>query len=252
MGREDEFALDGLGDASVEEIASRITSLSPVHYGRSREMLEALDIRALTGQDIGIRFVDLNRYAGLNIFGSGQSAVSKGRKGGIFINQHKTIKADPDNVYLAISKDIDDTTLIHQLAHVLDYLGGSRLMPGTLEPLAFELRIPVEHLEHPEEFGYWLIHLQQKFQVTFDADDAIVSYLYQNQMLIKGEEIQRKNRLILRSKSDRILRFLSERSAEIDRLIRNRPGYIGIRSPAHPNSSGEGSVRFKSNGTFSE
>jgi antibiotic biosynthesis monooxygenase (ABM) superfamily enzyme len=48
-------------------------------------------------------------------------------------------------------------------------------------------------------------------------------------MLIKGKEIQEKNILTLKSKSDRISRFLSEKSQEIDALIRNLPGYIGSR-----------------------
>jgi hypothetical protein len=62
-----------------------------------------------------------------------------------------------------------------------------------------------------------------------DTDDAIISYLYENGMLIKGKEIQEKNILTLKSKSDRISRFLSEKSQEIDALIRNLPGYIGSR-----------------------
>ena len=254
MGREDELAANGLSDTSLEDIAGKIAGLSPVCYGRSEEMRVALDIRTLTGRDVGIKFVDLDSYFSLNIFGGGQSDVHKGRKkGGVFINQHKTRNVDPDNVYLAISKDIDDSSLTHQLAHVLDYLGGSGLMPGTLEPLAFELEIPVEHLEPPEEFGYWRSHLQEKFHVTLDADDAIISYLHQNRMLIRGEEIKRKNRLILRSKSDRILRFLSGHSAEIDGLIRGRPGYIGPRPSEPPNLSGEeGLVRLKGNGPLSE
>jgi hypothetical protein len=102
-------------------------------------------------------------------------------------------------------------------------------MPGTLKPLSFESEIPVDHLEHPEEFGYWLDYLKKKFSVQPDTDDAIISYLYENGMLIKGKEIQEKNILTLKSKSDRISRFLSEKSQEIDALIRNLPGYIGSR-----------------------
>ena len=231
MGKEEELDLGGLGDVSLEEMGARITALPAVYYGRAKELTGALDVEGLTGRAVGIRFVDLESYAGLNLFGSGQSAAGKGRKGGIFINLYKTRSSDPDNIYLAISKDIDDASLVHVLAHALDYLGGSGLMPGTLDPLAFELGIPVDHLEHPEEFGYWLDYLGKKFEVRLDADDTIISFLYQNRILIKGEEIQRRNGLTLRSKSDRILKFLSERSDEVDQLIRNRPGYIGPRSP---------------------
>jgi hypothetical protein len=229
MGREDELALDGMGEISVEKSAM-ITSLPEVSYGRSREMAGALDIQELTGSRTGIRFVDLREYSDLNIFGSIHPKASEGKSGGVFINLYKTQPTDPHNVYLALSPDIDDSTLIHELAHVLDYLGGSKLMPGALEPFGLELNLPREHLEHPEEYGYWLNHLKQKFDVQLDADDSIILYLYQNGMLINGSEIQAGNRLVLRSKSDRIMRFLSSRSQEIDTLIRNLPGYIGPRN----------------------
>jgi hypothetical protein len=232
MGREDELVLDGVGEIS-EEMSGQITSLPEVSYGRSKEMTDALDLKALTGNAIGIKLVDLKRYADLNIFGSPQSRMSKGKGGGVFINVYKTLKTDPDHIYLAISQDIDDSTLVHQLAHVLDYLGSSKLMPGTLDPLGFELGIPVDHLEHTEEFGYWLGYLKRRFDVHLDADDTIILYLYENGMLIKGEEIEEKNGLVLKSKSDRIFKFLSEKSQQIDALIRQLPGYIGkqVRDP---------------------
>jgi hypothetical protein len=50
-------------------------------------------------------------------------------------------------------------------------------------------------------------------------------------MLIEGELIQAKNAFTLKAKSERILRFLSERSDQIDALIRELPGYIGPRRP---------------------
>jgi hypothetical protein len=228
MGREDELLLDGMGEIS-EEMSAQITSLPEVSYGRSKEMADALDLKALTGNSIGIKLVDLKSYADLNIFGSPQSRISKGKGGGVFINIYKTLKTDPDHIYLAISQDVDESTLVHQLAHVLDYLGGSKMMPGTLEPLGFELGIPVDHLEHTEEFAYWLDYLRKRFDVQLDADDTIISYLYENGMLVKGEEIEEKNGIVLKSKSDRIFKFLSEKSQEINALIVNLPGYIGER-----------------------
>ena len=104
------------------------------------------------------------------------------------------------------------------------------MMPGTLEPLSLETGIPVDHLEHPEEFGRWLDYLVKRFDVQLDADDAIIAYLYHKGKLIKGKEIQEKNRLILKSKSDGILRFLSTNSDEVHALIRDLPGYIGPSS----------------------
>jgi hypothetical protein len=228
MGREEQLAFDGLGEIS-EEMSARITGLSQVSYGRAREMADALEVKDLTGKTMGIKFVDLKTYTDLNIFGSSHPRASEGRSGGVFINLYKTMKTDPDNIYLAISPDIDESTLVHQLAHVLDYLGGSNMMPGTLDPLSLESEVPVDHLEHPEEFGYWLNYLKKKFDVTLDADDTIIAYLYENGMLIRGKEIAERIPLIIKSRSDNILRFLSQRSREVDALIRDLPGYIGSR-----------------------
>ncbi len=228
LGREDEIILAGTSEISVE-MSARITNLPSVHYGRAQEMMEALDIKELTGSSIGVRFIDLKSYSDLNIYGSQRSGAREDSTGGVVVNVLKTSKSDPDNIYVAISPRIGDSILVHQLAHVLDYLGGSKLMPGLARPLALELGIPGEHLEHPHEFGYWLCYLAEKFEVQPDADDAIISYLYKNDMLISGKEIEGQDQLVLRSKSDRILRFLSERSAEIDALISELPGYIGAR-----------------------
>ena len=218
-------------ELSVEEMGARIVGLPRVRYGRSDEMTAALDLEALTGSAAGVAFVDLKKYTDLNLFGSAHVKASRGQSGGVFINPFKTAKADPTNLYLAISADIDDSTLVHELAHVLDYLGGSRLVPGTLTPLSLELTIPVDHLEHPKTFGPWLDVLARKFDVQLDADDTLIRYLFQEGMLIEGEVIQAKNAFTLKTKSDRILRFLSERSDEIDALIRELPGYIGPRKP---------------------
>jgi hypothetical protein len=230
QGREDELSLDGLGDLSVEEMGARIANLPNVTYGRIAEVMDSLDMGKIVGRKFGIKFVDLEAYAQLHFFGSGPGTGSEGRKGGLFINPYKTLGADPENIYVAISRDVDDGILIHEIAHVLDYLAGSRLVPGTLDPMAMALGIPVEHLEHPEEYGYWLDYLRKKFEVNLDAEDTIVLYLYGNQLLIKGREIQSRNGLILRAKSDRILRFLSEHSEEVDERIRDLPGYIGKKA----------------------
>lgn len=227
MGKEDELFLNNLGDMPVEEMGARIAGLPLVNHGRSREMIDALDIQELTGKTMGIKCIDLESYADLNLFGTGKHKKPQGDSGGILINIYKTIKADPDHLYLAISPDISDSTFVHELAHILDYLGGSELMPGTMSPLSLELSVPAEHLEHPEEYGRWLAYLAEKFEVQLDAEDAIVFYLYRHGMLIKGKEIQAKNAFVLKSKSDRILKFLSEQSTEIDGLIKDLPGYTG-------------------------
>jgi hypothetical protein len=227
MGKEDEMALNGLEETSLKEMGARITRLPLVHYGRSQEMIDALDVKALTGQSIGIKFVDLKKYLDLNLIGGTHPKASKGMSGGVLINLYKTLEADPNHLYIAISHDIEESTLVHELAHALDYLEGSKMMPGTLEPLSLEMGIPVDHLEHPEEYGRWLDYLAKRFDVQLDADDAIIAYLYHKGKLIKGKEIREKNGLILKSKSDGILRFLSANSEEVHALIRDLPGYIG-------------------------
>jgi hypothetical protein len=162
----------------------------------------------------------------LNVSGS---APSGEKRGGVLINVYKTAKADPEHVYIALSEDVDDGTLVHQLAHALTYLAGSKLPAGTLDPLAYEIGIPTDHLEHPEEFGYWLDTLAKKFDVRLDADDTIIRYLYDQHVLIPAKDIHENNGVVLRAKSDRMLRFLSEHSEEIDAMIKSLVGYIGKR-----------------------
>jgi hypothetical protein len=226
MGREDELVWDGTGQASVEEMGTRIKGLPAVEYGRTKEMLEALNIQQLTNSSMGIKFVDLGQYSRLNVSGSIPSGE---KRGGLIINVYKTAKADPEHVYIAVSEDVDDGTLVHQLAHALTYLAGSKLPAGTLDPLAYEIGIPTDHLEHPEEFGYWLDRLAKQFDVRLDADDTIIRYLYENHALIPSQDIHENNGVVLRSKSDRMLRFLSEHSKEIDGMIKGLAGYIGKR-----------------------
>ncbi len=228
LGSEDELLQKG-NEKITYEASARITGLSPVTYGRSQEFMKAIDIKALTGSEMGVKFIDLKQYGEVSMSGQTVTTFENDRVGGIVVNILKTKVSDPNNIYVAISPKVGDSTLIHQLAHVLDYLGGSNLMPGLAKPLSFELGIPTEHLEHPHEFGYWLEYLKKTFDVQMDADDTIITYLYKNEMLIKGEDIKRQDSLVLKSRSDEILKFLSKNSAEIDMLICELPGYIGSR-----------------------
>jgi len=228
MGKEDELAIDSVGEFT-DEMSKKITGLPEVNYGRCREIIDSLDIRELTGNSMGVRLVDIKEYSKLHLFSSSHSKAEEGRGGGVFINVLKTLTTDPDNLYLAISPNIDDSIFIHELAHVLDYLGGSKIMPGAQQPLSMETTIPLEHLDHPEEFGKWLDFLAEKFDVKLDADDTIISYLYKNGKLLKGSVISGGNEVLMKTKSEQIFRFLSENSQEIDRLIREREGYIGTQ-----------------------
>ena len=97
MGREDELTLMGM-DEITDEISAKITSLPDVEYGRSKEILDSLDIPELTGNKIGVRCIDLKRYSDLNIYGAGQSKNLNEKGGGIFINIYKTLMTDPNNI----------------------------------------------------------------------------------------------------------------------------------------------------------
>jgi len=228
LGKDDDLGISGMGEIS-SEMSARITRLPMVRYGRSQEMIDALDIRELTGSSMGVRFIDLKAYHDLDMSGGRPTQKGKDAQGGVVVNVIKTSKSDPDNIYVAISPKIGDSALVHELAHVLEYLGGSQLAPGIATPLGFDLGIPVEHLEHSHEFGYWLDYLAKEFNVQLDADDTIISYLYRKDMLIKCTDIESQNRFVLKSQSEQILKFLSENSAEIDTMIRELPGYMGSR-----------------------
>ena len=228
LGKEDELIREGTSEFSLD-ISKKITSLAEVSYGRSAEMKDGIEIQNLTGSSTGIKFVDLKKYQDLEVSGGRSSKKAERGSGGVVINLLKTRVSDPDNIYIAISQNINDSALIHLLAHALDYLGGSELMPGLAIPLSYDLGVPAEHLEHPREFGYWLAYLRKKFNVQLDADDTIIEYLYKNDMLIEGEIIKRQDSLNIKSKSERILEFMSSKSLELDELIRELPGYIGSR-----------------------
>ncbi len=201
-----------------------ITSLAEVEYGRSKEIQEGLDIKRLTGKDIGIRFVDIEAYMALNI--DGNKKMRSSLPDALMINILKTKVSDPKNIYIAIKPDVNDSSLIHEIAHVMDYIDGSGILPAFARALALEFFIPIEHLEHPHEFGYWFEYLKKRFSVVPDAEDTILYFLYKNRMLIKGEDIKGQNGRLLKEKSNNIIKFLSENSQKIYSLIKDLPGYM--------------------------
>ncbi|OPX36318.1 MAG: hypothetical protein B1H13_14740, partial [Desulfobacteraceae bacterium 4484_190.3] len=105
LGREDELFQEGK-NAFSEEMGRKITSLPEVSYGRSREIIEALDVESLTGTCFGVRFIDLHSYEALNVTDERLSNRKKGGSGGVMVNIQKTAKSDPDNIYVAITPSI--------------------------------------------------------------------------------------------------------------------------------------------------
>ncbi len=226
FGRENELEFNEPEEISLE-LSKRITELPVVLYGRAGEIVGAIDIKALTGSSKGIKFIDLKAYSELTFFGSKLADEGKAGGGSVFVNIYKTQKGDPDNVYIAISPGVNESVLAHQLAHALDFIGGSKLMPGLGQALSMELEVPVEHLEHPQEYGYWLGYLKDNFKIELDADDTIVHYLFSHDKLLKGEDIQNQDNDKIKEQSKEMLTFLNAHSAEINALIRERDGYIG-------------------------
>jgi hypothetical protein len=226
MGREGELVLRKK-EVLDPEAGRKICRLPEVRYGRSREIIDTLVQDGILDGSVGIKCIDLEAYRNLGV--SGQEIPLEGLKGSaaILVNTRKTRADDPAHLYLAITPRIQDSTLIHQLAHVLDYLKGSGTEPGTFKQLSLESGVPVDHLDHSQEYGRWLEYLRDRFGVQLDAEDAIVAYLYRNEVLLKIEDIRARDIPQLTFLSKQMLDFMIKNRKEIDGLIRDRAGYIG-------------------------
>jgi hypothetical protein len=180
---------------------------------------------------VGVRFIDLEAYLKLGFVGREAKQDLNSISAGQMINPFKTHEADPDHVYLAVSPAISDSTLIHQLAHALDYLAGSKSNPGLARPLSMELELPLELLEHPAEFGEWLHFLANELSVELDAEDTIVSYLHENKRLIPGDTLKSEDHGLIKAAAQGTLEFIQGRRMEIDERIKGRAGYLKDQAP---------------------
>jgi hypothetical protein len=152
--------------------------------------------------------------------------------GGIFLSPAKTRALEPTTFYMALSPNADDCTIVHQLAHVVDLVEGSRLHPGVGVEKAGEMGMPSELLEHPQEFGELLLELSERFGVQLDADDEIVAFLARRKLLLPGKLIAEGKRDELVAEAERILGFMRESQEEINNIIKNRKGYLGKKAKA--------------------
>jgi hypothetical protein len=228
LGREEElFLLQS--EKLKQDVAQKITALPEVSYGRSKEMADALDIKELTGNTniSSIKFIDFAAYVALESFDKGNLGSEHYKAAGLIVNPMKTEEKDPKTIYIAITPNIHDSTLTHELAHALDFLGGSGLLPGMTFQLCLEARISQDHLDHPREFGDWLDYLKNHFHVELDAEDTIISYLHSHDMLIEGSLVKSGDIQKIAAHSAEMIKFMTQRRDEIDELIKNRMGYAG-------------------------
>ena len=223
MGREKDLVTDRLNQ-DPGQIALAITKLPACDHPRAAEMVADFSLTSPAGKNITIKLVDLAAYAKLQ---AGATDAPRSTSGGVLVNPHKTRVLDPTHLYLALSSDADDSLIIHQLAHAADLICGSSLPPGKAAALSRETNLPVELLEHPQEFGDQLLELAERFGVELDAEDEIVAFLTKRRMLLPGRLIAEGNSSELVAAGEKTMRLLQDSKEEIDARIRNRAGYTG-------------------------
>lgn len=223
MGREKDLVTDRLSQ-DPGQIALAISKLPACDHPRAVEMTEDFSLTSPAGKKVSVKLVDLAAYAKLQ---AGATDTPRATSGGVLINPQKTRVLDPAHLYLALSSDADDSLIIHQLAHAADLICGSSLPPGKAAGLARETNLPVELLEHPQEFGEKLLELSERFGVELDAEDEIVAFLAHRQMLLPGRLIAGGNSSELVAAGEKTMRLLQDSKEEIDARIRNRAGYTG-------------------------
>ena len=225
LGREEELVGE-VFKPDADEAARLISGLPTCRNQRALELAAGLDLTSHTGKTYTLKLVDLAAYHALNLEGKKDRPAPAG-EGGVFINPNKTKSQEPNTLYLALSPNCDDSTILHQFAHALDLIAGSRLPVGQGQELAAELEVQPELLEHPQEYGDILTGLAEQFNVTLDADDEIVAYLAERQLLLTGKTIRDAKQKEITSAITKAITTLRDNQAEIDARIKNRPGYTG-------------------------
>ena len=223
MGREDELVTDQM-QLSPGEIAVRIKKLPPADNPKAAEMVKDMVFTSKAGRKVRIKLVDLEAYRQLSLMGA--PSQSQG-PGGVMINPFKTRVLDPDHIYIALSPDADESTVLHEVAHVADLIEGSGMQPERGVAVAQETGLPPELTEHPQEYGERLMAMSEELGIELDAEDEIIAILTRRQLLIPGKTIARAKHHELVSSADRVVRYLNENQDEIQARIKGRAGYRG-------------------------
>jgi len=227
LGRESELVAERI-NLDPYQAAQLILGLPECEHPRAAQMAASLKPASPAGKEYVIQIKDLAAYLALGLYGQESSPQGEG---GVLINPQKTRVMAPGQIFLALSPRAHDSTVVHQLAHCADLVNGSSLPPGRGQVLAHETGLPVELLEHPQEFGDQLLELAQRFQVELDAEDEIVAFLARHQMLLPGRLVAEGQSEPLVEAAEKSLRFLRENQDELDARIRHRAGYTGEGSP---------------------
>ncbi len=224
MGREDEL-LEELGRRRhLGEAAFKITRLPACRNRKALEMVAELEVISPSGKRYELKLVDLEAYLELGVHGL--ERIPEGLEG-IFINPAKTMALDPTGLYVAIAPHAHPSSILHELAHALDYARGSRLPAGYGRDLAVTTGIPPELLEHPQEFGDILLELARQFGVELDAEDEIVAFLAERQALLPGRLIASGDKEKLLAEAEKTLKLLMNSKQELNKRIKGRRGYLG-------------------------
>ncbi|MFH1034222.1 MAG: SEC-C domain-containing protein [Pseudomonadota bacterium] len=227
LGRESELVAERI-NLDPYQAAQMIMGLPACDHPRACQMAADLQAQSPAGKTYEVVIKDLEAYLALGLYG--QETAPQGA-GGIMINPQKTRVLAPGQIFLALSPQADESTVLHQLAHALDLISGSALPPGRGQALAYETGLPVELLEHPQEFGERLMELAQRFGVELDAEDEIVAFLARHHLLLPGGLLAEGQRESLVEAAEKSLRFLRDNQAELDARIRTRAGYTGAGAP---------------------
>lgn len=224
MGRENELLNDTL-NVDPSKLAQQIVGLPPATHPRASEMAASMEITSPAGKEIKVKLVDLAAYQNLTPYAR-QSGGAQGG-GGVVINPLKTRLLDPGFVYLALSPDAGESTVVHELAHVEDIISGSCVPSGKAQQMAGEMEVPLELLEHPQEFGDKMVELSEKFEVELDAEDEIIAILTRRKLLLPARTVAKADKAEIVAAAEKAMRYMNENQDEIKARISSREGYQG-------------------------